>query len=123
LLVVIALMGLLIAFVAREFHHRAELERERARAMENYERARAAVDLYFSQVAAQSAATGDQSAQTDRAFLEQTLQFYLRAESAAASPDEKARIRDRMLQIQRKLQDDLTTPAAPREPNRGDRVR
>jgi Tfp pilus assembly protein PilE len=104
LLVAVALVGLLLAVVVREAHFRAELQRERARAEANLQKARAAVDRYYSQVAEQSAAPVPQNDQLRRELLERSLKFYQGMESKASSPEERARILDRMQQIRTKLE-------------------
>ena len=103
LLVAVALVGLLLAVVVREARFRAELQRERERAEANFQKARAAVDQYFTRVAEQSAAPGPQNDQLRRELLEASLKFYQGMESKAASPEERARILDRMQQIRTKL--------------------
>jgi hypothetical protein len=105
LLIMVAVVGLLIAVVAREVHLRAELQRERARADANFQKARAAVDQLFTQVAERSDALGSENDEPRREVLEQTLKFYQGLESKASSPGERARIRDRMQQIRMKIKD------------------
>jgi type II secretory pathway pseudopilin PulG len=104
LLVAVALVGLLLAVVVREVRFRTELQRERARAEANFQKARAAVDQYFTQVAERSAVPGPQNDQLRRELLEQSLKFYQGMESNAASPEERARILDRMQQIRTNLE-------------------
>ena len=104
LLVVVALVGLLLAVVVREARLRIELQRERARADANFEKARAAVDQYYTQVAEQLAAPGPQNDQLRRELWDQSLKFYQGMESKASSPEERARILDRMQQIRTKLE-------------------
>jgi type II secretory pathway pseudopilin PulG len=105
LLVAIALVGLVLALVAREAHFRAELRRERTRALANLQMARVAVDQYLTQVAEQSVADGSRDGEPQRELLEQSLRFYREMESKASSPQERARINDRMQQIRTKLED------------------
>jgi hypothetical protein len=104
LLVAVALVGLLLAVVDREVRFRAELQRERARAEANFQMARAAVDQYFFQVAEQSSAPGPQNDRLRRELLESSLRFYQARESKASSPEERARVLDRMRQIRAELE-------------------
>ena len=104
LLVAVALVGLLLAVVVREARLRIELQRERARAEANFDKARAAADQYYTQVAAQSAAPGPQHDQLRRELWERCLKFYQGMESKASSPEERARILDRMQQIRTTLE-------------------
>jgi type II secretory pathway pseudopilin PulG len=104
LLVAVALVGLLLAVVVREARFRAELQRERERAEANFQKARAAVDQYLTRVAEQSAAPGSQNDKLRRELLEQSLKFYERVELKAASPEERARILERMQQIRTKIE-------------------
>jgi hypothetical protein len=103
LLVAVALVGLLLAVVVRDIRLRAELQLARERAEAEFQMAQAAVDRYFTQVAEQSAAPGRQNDELRRKLLEQSLKFYQRMESKAATPEERARILDRMEQIRTKL--------------------
>ena len=103
LLGAVALVGLLLAVVVREARLRIELQRERARALANFEKARAAVDQYYTQVAEQLAAPGPQNDKIRRELWERSLKFYQGMELKASSPEERARILDRMQQIRTKL--------------------
>jgi hypothetical protein len=104
LLVAVPLAGLLLALVVREAQFRVELQRERARAEANLQMARAAVDRYLTQVAEQSTAPGPANDQLRRELLERSLKFYQGMESQASSPQERARILDRMQRIRTKLE-------------------
>jgi hypothetical protein len=103
LLVAVAFMGLLFAGIAREIHLRAELERERARAEANLDKARAAVDRYLTEVAERSTAV-PRNDDLRRKVLERSLDFYQGFESKASSPEERARVLDRLQQIRAKLE-------------------
>jgi hypothetical protein len=103
LLIVVALAGLFLALVAREIHLRNELELARARAEANFDKARAAVDQYFTHVAEQSVVAGPRTGELRRDLLEAALKFYRGAVSKASSPDERAKILDRMQKIQTEL--------------------
>jgi hypothetical protein len=104
LLVAVALVGLLLAVAVREARFRAELRRERERAEADFQMAQAAVDRLYTQVAEQSAAAGPQHDQRGRELLERSLKFYQEMGSKASSPEERARILDRMEQIRTKLE-------------------
>jgi hypothetical protein len=104
LLVAVALISLLLAVVVREIHFRAELRRERARAEANLQKARAVVDQYLTQVAEQSTAPGRPNDHLGRELLARSLKFYQGMESKASSPQERARIIDRMEQIRTRLE-------------------
>ena len=103
LLVAVAVVGLLLAVVAREVHFRAERQRERERAEANFKMAQAAVDQYFTQVAQQLATSGPQNDELRQGFLDRSLKFYQEMESKASSPGERAKIRDKRQQIESKL--------------------
>jgi type II secretory pathway pseudopilin PulG len=103
-MVAVALVALLLAMAVQEARFRSELQRERARAEANHQMARAAIDRYFAQVAEQSVAPGPQHDQRRRELLEQSLKFYQGTESEASTPEERARILDRMQQIRTKLE-------------------
>jgi hypothetical protein len=66
--------------------------------------ARAAVDRYFTQVAEQSAIPGPQQDERRQDLLERSLKFYQGTESEVSTPEEKARILNRMQQIRTKLE-------------------
>ena len=104
LLVAVPLAGLLLALVVREAQFRVERQRERARAEANLQMARAAVDRYLTQVAEQPTAPGSASDPLRRELLERSLKFYQGVESQASSPQERARILDRMQRIRTKLE-------------------
>src|SRR5437764_15288787 len=80
-LVAVALFGLLLSVVVRELHHRAELQLARELAKANFQKARAAVDQYLTQVAEQSTAPGPQNERLRRRLLEQSVMFYQAMES------------------------------------------
>jgi hypothetical protein len=103
LLVVVALVGLFVAFVARELHLRNELQRERARAAANLQKARAAMDQYFTVVAQQSVAGGHAQDELRRHLLQQTLKFYEGAESKASTSEERTKIRNRAQRLRTRL--------------------
>jgi hypothetical protein len=103
---VVAIVALLLAVVAREARLRVELQRERDRAEANLQKARAAVDQLYTQIAERSVATGPQNDQLRRELLERALKFYQGMESKASSSEERARILDRMQQIRAKLEDE-----------------
>jgi type II secretory pathway pseudopilin PulG len=104
LLVAAALVALLLTVVVREARFRAQLQRERVRAEANFQMAQAAVDQYYTRVAEQSAAPGPQDDRLRRELLERSLKFYQGRESKASSPEERARILDRMRQIRTELE-------------------
>ena len=104
LLVAVLLLGVLFAAVVRELRFRAELQLARERAQADFQKAQAAVDQYFTQVAEKSAVPGPQNDEPRRELFERSLKFYQGMESKASSPEEKARILDRMQQIQTKLE-------------------
>lgn len=104
LLVAVALVGLLLAVVVRELHYRAELRLARERAEANFQKAQAAVAQYATQVAEQSTAPGPQNDELRQEYLERSLKFYQGMESKASSPEDRARIFDRMQQIRTKLE-------------------
>jgi hypothetical protein len=104
LLVAVAVVGLLLAVVVRELRFRAELQLARESAEANFQKARAAVDRYVTQVAEQSAAPRPQIDELHRELLERSLKFYQGMESKASSPEDRARILDRMQQIRTKLE-------------------
>jgi Tfp pilus assembly protein PilE len=105
LLVVVAIVGLVLAVVVREVQFRAELQLERARAEANLRKAQAALDRYYSQVAEQSAAPGPRNDRLRRELLQRALKLYQGMESGASSPEEKARILDRVRQLRTMLED------------------
>jgi hypothetical protein len=109
LVILIGLVSLVLAFVAREAHLRDELRLERARADANLQKARAALDLYYTQVAERSAATSPQNDQFRRGLLERTLEFYQGMESKASSPEERTRILERMNRIRMELEQEERT--------------
>jgi hypothetical protein len=113
LLVAVALVCLLLAVVVREVSFREELLRERERAEANFQKARAAVDRYFTQVAEQSAAPKLQNDKLRRELLEQSLKLYQGMESKAASPDERAKFLERMQRIRTKLEDEEQSDGGP----------
>jgi hypothetical protein len=90
--------------VVREIQFHAERQQERARAEADFQKAQAAVNQFHTQVAGQSAAPGPQNDQLRRELWERTLKFYQGMESKASSPEERARILDRMQQIRLKLE-------------------
>ena len=106
LLIVVALASLPLVVVVRELRYRAALQVEQERAEANFRMARAAVDQYLAQVAERSAAPGPQIDKTRRDLLERSLRFYEGMESKASSPDERAKVRDRMEKIRTELQRD-----------------
>jgi type II secretory pathway pseudopilin PulG len=103
LLVAIGLAGLLLALVAHELRLRSELQRERDRAEANSRLARAAVDQFYTQVAAQSVAKEPQGDQIRREVLERALKFYEGMPAAASSPAQKAKALDRIQRIRTEL--------------------
>jgi hypothetical protein len=112
-MVAVALAGLLLAVVVREARFRAQLQRERERAEANFQVARAAVDRVYTQVAEQSAAPGPQHDQRGRELLERSLKFYQGMESKASSPEERARILDRMQAIRTRLEREEKSEGGP----------
>ena len=104
LLVAVVLIGILLAAVVREVRFRAELQLQRELAEANFQTAQAAVDRYFTQVAEQAAAPRPQNDELRRQLLMRSLEFYQGMESKASSPEERARILDRMQQIRTKLE-------------------
>jgi hypothetical protein len=103
LLIAVAVAGVVFTVMVREMRFRAQLQQERASAEANFQKAQAAVNQYFSQVTEQSAVPGPQSDELRREFLEQSLKFYQRMESKAASPADTAKIRDRLQRIETEL--------------------
>src|SRR5262249_304821 len=101
LLIVIAFLALLLTVIlqtvrleraaSREARLRAELLRERAKAV-------AAVDQLFTLIAERSAAAGTLSAEPRREGLERALKFYRGMESKAPSPEVRTRALERVRQ-------------------------
>jgi type II secretory pathway pseudopilin PulG len=104
LLVAVVLIGILLAAVVREVRFRAELRLQRELAEANFQTAQAAVDRYLTQVAEQAAVPRPQNDELRRQLLTRSLECYQGVESKASSPEERARILDRMQQIRTKLE-------------------
>jgi hypothetical protein len=112
-LVVIAFLGLLSTAIlqtvkleraaSREALLRAELLRERAES--NSQKARSAVDQLFTQIEEQRTAAGTPRAELQREILERALLFYQEMEPRTSSPEEKARVLERVKQIRSVLGD------------------
>jgi Tfp pilus assembly protein PilE len=105
LLVVVAVVSILVAVVAREAQLRLELERERARAEANLQKARAVWDLFYTERAEQLVTPGPRNDELRRETLERAMEFYQGMESRASSPEERASIHNKMEEIDKELSD------------------